>query len=536
MSCIGCNKHKSDGQHYDFFHKKSVYRLDQLEPQIWLVNEAHKSIFHDLQGALVGGVTTVFHREHIVGQTTLHRPFFQESTDTWENTSNGVTVQRILSFDANHLYPYAMTRGVLCGRAWRDKRDLTPAQLEREIREGTFFGLALVDMRVPKSKWTYFAELCPFFVNQEIPNESIGPYMRDVGRRMDKMTPAKKLVGVLHTEKTFLHTDLILFLLNHGVLLTVVHRGSIRYKRGNPYGDFVSWVAEERREGDKANDPIRSNMAKFLANSAFGRTILRKDTQKSVSYTTDPQVARNSINQMFRCSVMEVSPGVFELTKEKKSYAQNTPIQVGVGIFQISKLRILEFFYDCLDLYFPRSCYQLCYMDTDSLWVSFSQKNLDQMVKPELKEKWKNEKHKWFAHLYETEEERKYHARSPGLFKIEMDAQRACWLTSKSYYAERVDTPSDFTVKSQEDFVDALKTGKIKISSKGTKKESNWSKLSLKTFQEVLSSGNPVSVENRGVRYLNGMVNYLQVQTGISAYYDKRRVLGDGVSTVPLDL
>ncbi len=42
---------------------------------------------------------------------------------------------------------------------------------------------------------------------------------------------------------------------------------------------------------------------------------------------------------------------------------------------------------------------------------------------------------------------------------------------------------------------------------------------------------------NKGFRVINNeMVTYIQHKKGLSYYYDKRIVLADGVSTVPLDI
>ncbi len=42
---------------------------------------------------------------------------------------------------------------------------------------------------------------------------------------------------------------------------------------------------------------------------------------------------------------------------------------------------------------------------------------------------------------------------------------------------------------------------------------------------------------NKGFRVINNeMVTYIQHKKGLSYYYDKRVVLADGVSSVPLDI
>ena len=65
----------------------------------------------------------------------------------------------------------------------------------------------------------------------------------------------------------------------------------------------------------------------------------------------------------------------------------NNPIHVSIAIYQLAKLRMLQFYYDCIDRYFDRSDFQYQEMDTDSAYIAFSaDKPFETLIKPELKE------------------------------------------------------------------------------------------------------------------------------------------------------
>ena len=95
-------------------------------------------------------------------------------------------------------------------------------------------------------------------------------------------------------------------------------------------------------------------------------------------------------------------------------------------MYQLAKLRMLEFYYDFLDKYIDRSDFELCYMDTDSFYLALSGESLRDVVKPELLEKYDKEVGKWLA----TD---KFSERTPGLFKPEFVGTRRVWLTAKRY-------------------------------------------------------------------------------------------------------
>ena len=58
------------------------------------------------------------------------------------------------------------------------------------------------------------------------------------------------------------------------------------------------------------------------------------------------------------------------------------PYQCGIAVYQLAKLRILEFYYDFFHKYFSRQDFELCYMDTDSFYLVMSGDSLDDIVKP----------------------------------------------------------------------------------------------------------------------------------------------------------
>lgn len=60
---------------------------------------------------------------------------------------------------------------------------------------------------------------------------------------------------------------------------------------------------------------------------------------------------------------------IFEIEKAKRNYPSITlslPVQLGYFILQYAKLRLLQFYYDCLDKFVNRCDFEYCLLDTDS--------------------------------------------------------------------------------------------------------------------------------------------------------------------------
>ena len=160
-------------------------------------------------------------------------------------------------------------------------------------------------------------------------------------------------------------------------------------------------------------------------------------------------------------------------------------------MYQLAKLRMLEFYYDFLDKYIGRSDSELCYMDTDSLYLALSGESLRDVVKPELLEKYDKEVGKWFT-------TGKFSERTPGLFKLEFVGTRDVWLTAKCYLVQ-----NEKEMYTNEE---------NKYSCKGVSKKQN--DMCFKRYKDVLDifqnmSGEVDKAINKGFRvHEQGMVTY----------------------------
>ena len=108
---------------------------------------------------------------------------------------------------------------------------------------------------------------------------------------------------------------------------------------------------------------------------------------------------------------------------------------------------MLEFYYDFLDKYLDRKDFELIQMDTDSMYMAISSENLDDIIKPEMREEYfSGGKEKFLSTS-------KYHERTPGLFKKEFEGIRMIALSSKCYYAEDEKGKVKYSTKGQKNIV-----------------------------------------------------------------------------------
>ena len=339
----------------------------------------------------VGGPRLVFTCKHVAGQTRIRSHKYDLAR----------IVKCILGFDANSFYPSTMFKEMPCGKEtvvqYKD-----PAQVAKDLIHPMYkriwFGFAEVDIEVPQDLWEEFEEeFPPLFINQSVGAEGIPQHMKEYLAKSGRtaMPDQKKLLGVLKAQKVLLYTPLLKWYHEHGLEITAVHC-TIDYYPQKLFDWFVQAYFEDLEE--------------------IGDT--------------------------------------YKIESCKKDVKINRPFQVGIVVYQLAKLRMLQFYYNFLDKYSDRRDYELIHMDTDSMYFALSYDTLEEAVKPELLKEFEREKKQWLSW-------NKWSNREPGLFKLEKEGTRAIAVCSKCY------------------FVEDEKSGKAKKSSKGVSQKQNellWSR------------------------------------------------------------
>ena len=293
-------------------------------------------------------------------------------------------------------------------------------------------------------------------------------------------------------------------------------------------------MSEARRQGDKnAVYALTGETMKLLGNSAYGKTLTNKAKHTQVEYCRGNDTSAFVNNPLFK-KMSQIDDDLFEVESAKKKTVWDLPNQIGFFVYQYAKLRMLAFYYDFLDKFIDRADFQLCEMDTDSLYLALSTDTLTAAVRPHLRPDFFKQYNNWFPsevchiHLrdYITTEgtfvgdcrgckdRQLYDKRTPGLFKIEYEGVGIISLCSKTYQC----------------FGAYPKT-----STKGLSKQHNT--LTKDTFLDVLKTQRSAGGINVGFKTQNSAVyTYTQHRDSLSYFYIKRKVHSDNVTTSPLEI
>ena len=325
------------------------------------------------------------------------------------------------------------------------------------------------------------------------------------------------LIGGMKARKILLATPILKWYISHGMKVTNVYQ-VVEFTPKRCFKSFEEEVTAARRVGD--TDPAKMIIAdtmKLIGNSAYGSLIMDKEKHRTVKYVLGKDEACKCVNQPVFRKLSELDDDLYEIESAKKSIKLDLPIYLGYFILQYAKLRMLEYYYDCLDKILDRADYQYLEMDTDSAYISISGDSLHDVVKPEEKYEFQRlltgictdsiqGEVQWFPreccskHILHDK-------RTPGLFKLEAEGDEMIALSSKTYLLKNKEV--------------------LKIVCKGLNEKFLEDPLSL--YFGVLTNQSSKCGTNRGfVSKNNTIYTYEQSRAGLTYFYIKRDVLCDG--------
>ena len=146
-----------------------------------------------------------------------------------------------------------------------------------------------------------------------------------------------------------------------------------------------------------------------------------------------------------------------------------------------------------------------------SAYIGISDECLEDIVKPELKEEFKENRHLWLVRD-DTKVNELHDKRTPGLFKLEYEGDGIIALASKMYYC----------------FGD-----QDKFCSKGLNKQLNV--ITKQNYLNALHGNSSQAFTNKGFRVKNNEMNTYELTKNVMKLFNDKR-LRVGFETIPYEL
>ena len=94
------------------------------------------------------------------------------------------------------------------------------------------------------------------------------------------------------------------------------------------------------------------------------KTVTNVDRHRDLQSCTEVRTSSLINNKRFRQLKM-VTDNAYEVEMSKRVVKYTRPLHIWFFVYQYAKLRMLQFYYDFIDIYVERPLFQYCEMDTN---------------------------------------------------------------------------------------------------------------------------------------------------------------------------
>ena len=262
------------------------------------------------------------------------------------------------------------------GESFPYKRPLREESLLEQIRSGELVGYVPCNFEVPEELKKKFANFPPIFKNTNAGRHDIGSLMPDYAEKEGLLCqPRKMLISSYFLENCTLITPLLLFYLKLGLVCKKIYR-FVEYTPVKCFNKFMQSAVNDRREGDEnPNFSVVAETMKLLANSSYGYQIMDRSRHTVTKYLNDEKT-HGAINAKVFKRLDHINDQLYEVELAKAEIEHRKPIIAGFSILQYAKLRMLELYYNFFERFCDVNKFEELEMDTDTLYLALSEKEL----------------------------------------------------------------------------------------------------------------------------------------------------------------
>jgi hypothetical protein len=274
----------------------------------------------------------------------------------------------LLNFDINSCYlgiqrDWKMPTGNF---KFLTKAEQRAFKLDDCDRDGPTGYIVQCSVEFPTHLHSYLHQLPPCPTKRVVSREELSPSSQRLLKDNDIHLPKlEKIVLDLHSKRDYIcSAPLLQCFVNLGAQITDINR-VLSFDQNNVFGPIMQKCYEARQ---LATSVFSSNLQKLLANSVFGRSILRETNFRDIHLVFTKQSMTKFANhprlkRVTPCEGLNVV--IVELAR--RSVRILAPVQLGVQTLSFSKIIFYDFFYHALLKNFPNSV--LLGGDTDGMLV-----------------------------------------------------------------------------------------------------------------------------------------------------------------------
>ena len=277
----------------------------------------------------------------------------------------------LMYLDANNLYGWAMSKPLPTGGfAWvppteslaRDI-ELLQARSEDDAR-GAYYE---VDLEYPRELHDKFSDYPPAPRVGHVMSNDLSPWARGIAG--ERYASTKLLLDYAKRERYVCDYRALQRYVKLGLVVTKVHR-ILEFEQSAWMKPYIEKNTDFRRD---ARNDFEKDFYKLLNNSVFGKTMedVRKRTDiQLVRPDTEAERLRKMIAKPSFDGRKIIDADLVAVQRRRQCVLLNKPVYVGVGVLDVSKTLMLDYWYNHIKpTYGDRA--RMLYTDTDSFVIEF---------------------------------------------------------------------------------------------------------------------------------------------------------------------
>ena len=150
---------------------------------------------------------------------------------------------------------------------------------------------------------------------------------------------------------------------------------------------YMSAVDTRRQNDENPNSSFSAETMKLLAESPHDDQILDCSRHTVTKYCSDDKTNAATNSKLFK-QLDYVNNSLYEVKLAKAQIGHKEPIIAGIFILQNAKLRMLDLYYNSFIKFGDVNKLEELQKDTDSLYLAFAEKELEDCQRPEMRAEW----------------------------------------------------------------------------------------------------------------------------------------------------
>lgn len=281
----------------------------------------------------------------------------------------------ITALDVNNLYGYVMSMALPIGNFhWLSENEINDFKILETLPDSSIGYFLEVDLEYPQKLFSKHNDFPLAVEHLMIDYEMLSPSMKKLcdNFNLKSILPCKKLVPNFFPKKNYItHYLNLKFYVEEGLIIKKIHR-ILAFSQKPFLKDYIEFNNNKR---NASKNDFEKSFFKKMNNAFFGKTCQnpRKkiNVRASLNSKDCAKFLSNPLLEEFQ--IINENFSLFKL--RQANLVLNKPIYVGFAVLELSKLRMYELYYKYFKTYYGSNI-NLIYIDTDSLYLKIQTDNL----------------------------------------------------------------------------------------------------------------------------------------------------------------